>query len=67
LRRILRRRTPEHRQRLHRQPEAADLTVTPQTQRTPALRASGPRIAFPPGLKAGIPCEEQGMGAKPRT
>ncbi|MFF1604327.1 response regulator transcription factor, partial [Streptomyces mirabilis] len=31
-------------------------------QRTPALRASGPRIAFPPGLKAGIPCEEQGMG-----
>ncbi|MFF2520328.1 M14 family zinc carboxypeptidase, partial [Streptomyces sp. NPDC058086] len=32
------------------------------TQGTPALRASGPRIAFPPGLKAGIPCEDQGMG-----
>ncbi|MER7672793.1 hypothetical protein ABTY61_30675 [Kitasatospora sp. NPDC096128] len=27
-----------------------------------ALRASGPGIAFPPGLKAGIPCEDQGMG-----
>ncbi|WTA21066.1 hypothetical protein OG365_25210 [Streptomyces sp. NBC_00853] len=25
------------------------------------LRASGPRIAFPPDLKAGIPCEDQEM------
>ncbi len=25
-----------------------------------ALRASGPQIAFPPGLKAGISCEDQG-------
>ncbi|MFF2519907.1 hypothetical protein, partial [Streptomyces sp. NPDC058086] len=32
-----------------------------KAQRTPALRASGPRIAFPPGLKTGIPCEEQGV------
>lgn len=23
------------------------------------LRASGPKIAFPPGLKGGIPCEER--------
>jgi len=30
-------------------------------QRPPALRARGPGIAFPPGLKAGIPCEDQGM------
>lgn len=36
-------------------------TVTTQTQRSSALRASGPRIALPPSLKAGIPCEEQGM------
>lgn len=32
-----------------------------RAQRTPALRALGPRMAFPPGLKAGIPCEDQGM------
>ncbi|MFJ9713997.1 hypothetical protein, partial [Streptomyces sp. NPDC101234] len=49
------------RQGVHREPEATGLTVTPKTQRSPALRASGPRIAFPPGLKAGIPCEDQGM------
>ncbi|WP_225321087.1 hypothetical protein, partial [Streptomyces luteolifulvus] len=42
-------------------PEAPSLTLTTQAQRTPALRASGPKIAFPPGLKAGIPCEEQRM------
>ncbi|WP_442819329.1 alpha/beta fold hydrolase [Streptomyces sp. NBC_01236] len=61
LRGVLRRRTTEHRQRVHREPEAPSLTVTTQAQRSPALRASGPRIAFPPGLKTGIPCEEQGM------
>ncbi|MFF7888559.1 hypothetical protein ACH40F_48215 [Streptomyces sp. NPDC020794] len=52
------------RQGLHRQPEAPGLTVTPQTQRTPALRASGPRIAFPPGPKAGIPCEDSEDGSE---
>lgn len=28
-----------------------------------STKPSGRRIAFPPGLKAGIPCEEQGMVA----
>ncbi|MDH6115390.1 hypothetical protein P3T36_006958 [Kitasatospora sp. MAP12-15] len=28
---------------------------------TSPLRGSGPKIAFPPGLKAGIPCEDRGM------
>jgi hypothetical protein len=48
----------------HHLPKAASsssLTGTTQTQRSPALRTSRPRIALPPGLKAGIPCEEQGM------
>ncbi|WP_225320957.1 hypothetical protein, partial [Streptomyces luteolifulvus] len=45
--------------------EAPSLTLTTQAQRTPALRASGPKIAFPPGLKAGIPYEEQRMECLP--
>ncbi len=65
LRRVLRWRTAEHRQGVHREPEAPRLTVTPKTQRSPALRASGLRIAFPPGLKAGIPFEDQGWSRTP--
>src|SRR6266545_6251537 len=51
LRRKLRRSTADRRPPVHREPEATHLTVTPKTQRTPALRASGPRMRFTPALK----------------
>ncbi|WP_371503046.1 hypothetical protein OG871_37800 [Kitasatospora sp. NBC_00374] len=43
------------------------MTVTTEAQRPPALRASVPGIAFPPGLKAGIPCEDQGWKTRRET
>jgi hypothetical protein len=51
--RVLRRRTPDRRQAVHRKPEAARLTVQTKAQRTPALRTSEPRMRFTPALKGG--------------
>lgn len=53
LRRIMRRGTPDRRQAVHRKPAASRLTVTPEPQSTPALRASRPRMTSTPVLKGG--------------
>ncbi|MFC9270816.1 hypothetical protein ACFTXJ_23925 [Streptomyces zhihengii] len=44
---------------------AACLTVTPEAQRTPALRASGSRTAFIPALKGGALAKLRGRTAPP--
>ncbi len=54
--------TPDSRQAIHRKPAASRLTVTPEAQSTPALRASGPRTAFTPALKGRALAKIRGRG-----
>lgn len=57
---ILRRSAADCDPSVHRGPETSCLTVTTKRQRTPALRAPGLRMPFPPRLRPGTPTQDQG-------